>query len=165
MTIVPFEYYKIEDEIAELLQPYSSFFTATALADDEAQVIKPPQSWVMVIFAGAKKTTERSAGISNHEEEISVILRISSRSLRGTKGVHTICGVLKSVLVGRRMNNGERLQFLDYGPSDQIRDEGSRMWAWDLTLTFKKLFVQQVLEDDSIGPNLSQVTFNAQFNG
>lgn len=164
---MPFEYYNIEDDMVAALQTgftQSSLDIDTVpLPEDESEVVKAigkPRVTVAFVAVVASKT--KSTNEQSYEEDITMVVNIQWKALRGANGCHTIATLVKKYIIGFQPTNCGRMYFKNYQGSSPVRNPDDKLWYWDLEFGVKKLYVQQVNDDEVNGPNLETLIFNEQ---
>lgn len=164
---MPFEYYNIEDDVVTALQAgftQSSLEVDTVpLPEDESEVIKAvAKPRVTVAFVSTVASKPQSTNEHSYEEDITIVVNIQWKALRGDNGCHTLATLVKKYLVGFQPANCGRMYFKNYQGSSPVRIPDDKLWYWDLEFGVKKLFVQQVNDDEVNGPPLTDLVFNEQ---
>lgn len=164
MSVV-FEYYKVEDDVVAQLQPLALLnIDVVAMPDDDSSyddtIIQPR---VTISFGGSNLLAERSTDIIVYDEELTIDCLIQSKTQRGNNGTHHICKLLKQYLLGFELPNGNRIRYDSYKKADNWRDPENKVWNWWLSLKVTKRQTQEIPENNIIGANLNQITYNDQF--
>lgn len=162
---MPFEYYNIEDDVVAQLQ---AGFTASSLEvdtvplpEDEDDVVKAiGKPRVTVAFVAALAQKPQSTNEHSYQEDITIVVNVQWKALRGPSGCHTIARLIKKYIIGFQPANCGRMYFKGYQGSSPVRNPDDKLWYWDVEFGVKKVTVQEVVDGDPDGELLIGVTGN-----
>lgn len=167
---MPFEYYNVEDDIvAKLIANAASSsldIDIVHLPEDEDEVSKAiAKPRLTVAFVSAVASPSQGNRDQSYHEELTIVVNVQWKALRGATGCHTLASWIKKNLVGYKPGSCDRMYFKNYQGSSPVRNPDDKLWYWDLEFGTKKLFVQSY-EDEITGdePTLNTVNQNESFN-
>lgn len=164
---MPFEYFNIEDDVVTKLE---AGFTASSLdidvvplpesEDEVAKAIGKPR--VTVAFVSAIADKVQSTNEHSYQEDITIVVNVQWKALRGENGCHTLARLIKKYIIGFQPNHCGRCYFKNYQGSNPVRNADDKLWYWDLEFGVKKISVQELDDSETPGANLETLVFIEQ---
>ena len=162
-----FEYYNIEDNIvAKLVADFnisSLNVDVVPQPEDEADLIKginKPRVTVSFVESNAERL--KSTNEHAFEEDITMVINIQWKALRGTSGCHTLASLIKKFIIGFKPADCGRMYFKNYRGGNPVRNPDDKLWYWELEFGVKKMMVQELDDSEPDGELLEEIIINEE---
>lgn len=155
----------IEQAIADRLSPFGTAgFTVRVLPENQSEYGEKVflNGEITVAYHSSKFDERNDIGLgSSQYEDITFILAIRSRKLRGAKGVYNIASIIRRYLVGFKPANYWPIKAVEMGLKDATRED--QLWTYYATYQTRAIAV----EDLEIGTEaaLAKILFDDLLTG
>ncbi len=157
-------YEEIESEIADRLAAViGAGIDVTVLPERQADYSRPfVNGQVTVCYHSSKYAEPNSTAQMSQYEDISFILAIQSRTLRGDKGIYEIASKCRRYLIGFEPTNCHRMWAKEFGLQDgKIEDN---LWTYYAIFCTRTLAVEDYAET-FIADELAIVSYENELTG
>ena len=156
---MPFQYDQVEDEVVARLISVIPDFDIVPLPQKSAEFKNPDERpRITVAYGGSEFPAMKSTNESRQDENVTVLINITSRLLRGDVGIYSIIEKVINALLGFRLSNIDRLLLKSIEFDN--RDESTTIFSYNVTMIGKKLRIQILSDAADDGPPLQTVTLN-----
>lgn len=156
-------YQDIEAAVVARLAPFGSVgFEVVALPETQSDYSRPfVNGKITVAYHSSSYDKPNSIGHMSQYEEISVIVSIQSRFLRGDKGIYSIASIVRKALLGFEPAGYWRMWAKEFGLKDAKLEDG--LWTYYGLFCTKALAVEDFEED--ISNLISQISYDNDLTG